>query len=142
MEIEFELSRRIAAPTSICWELVTDPERAPEWLTLVTSAQAEGEPGPGRVIHARGGMLGVTTSTRQVVHLWEPQRRYGWRGEEPFPLVVECTLDEADDDTDFHVRAAADPGRFFPVGKSVVRRAARSQFSRSADRFQRLVEAS
>jgi uncharacterized protein YndB with AHSA1/START domain len=140
VEIELELSRRIAAPASRCWELITAPERAPEWLTIVSEATAEGEPGLGRVIHARGGLLGVNASTTQTVHLWEPERRYGWRGEDPFPLVIECTLHEQEQSTDFHVRAAAAPGRFLPVGRRMLRRTVRTQLSRSADRFQQLVE--
>jgi uncharacterized protein YndB with AHSA1/START domain len=142
VEIELELSRRIAAPASRCWELITAPERAPEWITIVSEATAEGEPGLGRVIHARGGLLGVHASTTQTVHLWQPERRYGWRGEDPFPLVIECTLDEeADRSTVFHVRAAAAPGRFLAVGRRVLHRTVRTQLSRSADRFQQLVEA-
>lgn len=140
MEISHELSRELAAPPSACWRLLTDVERAPEWLTVVDSARAEGPPGEGRIIHARGGMLGISTGARQVVHLWEPERRYGWRGEEPFPLVVECTLDEIDAGTRFAVHAHARPGRFFPVAGTVLRRAVRSHLTRSADRFQRLVE--
>jgi carbon monoxide dehydrogenase subunit G len=140
MEIEYDLSRSLRAPVSDCWALITDPQRTPEWLTIVSDARAEGPPGEGQVISARGGLLGITTRTRQTVHLWEPERRYGWRGDDPFPLVVECTLEPAGDGTEFRVQAAATPGRFFPVGKSVVRRAVRSQLHRSADRFQRLVE--
>ncbi len=140
MEIQYELSRSLRAPVATCWELITEPERAPEWMTLVTHAEAEGPPGLGRVINARGGLLGITTSTRQTVHLWEPERRYGWHGDDPFPLVVECTLEPLDDGTEFRVEAGAEPGRFFPVARSVVRRAVRSQLHRSADRFQHLVE--
>jgi uncharacterized protein YndB with AHSA1/START domain len=140
VSISFELSRDLAAAPADCWQLLTDVERAPEWLTIVDEAQPEGQPGEGRVIHARGGMLGIHTDTRQVVHLWEPERRYGWRGEDPFPLTVECTLDEIDVGTRFTVAAVAEPGRFVPVAKTVLRRAARSQLTRSADRFQRLVE--
>ena len=141
MEIEYQLSRTVNAAASECWHLLTDASRAHEWMTVISSAQAQGEPGVGRIIHARGGLLGVTTSALQTVHLWEPERRYGWRGEDPFPLVVECTLDDADHGTEFHVEAAADPGRFFRVGKSVVRRAVHTQLNRSGDRFQRLIEA-
>jgi carbon monoxide dehydrogenase subunit G len=140
VEIDYEATRWVAAPRHACWDLLTDPWRAHEWLTLVSSATAEGEPGVGRVIHARGGMLGISTTTEQVVHLWQPQERYGWRGDDPFPLSVEVTLREAAADTEFVVRATASPGGFFPVGKSVLKRALRTQFNRSADRFQRLVE--
>lgn len=140
MEIDVQLARTVAAPAADCWQLLTDPSRAHEWITIVSSARAEGEPGPGRIIHARGGLLGITTTTRQQVHLWEPERGYGWRGDDPFPLVVECRLDETPDGTTLRLDAGADPGRFFPVGTSVVRRAVHRQLHRSADRFQQIVE--
>lgn len=142
MEIEERVAERVRASAAACWELLTDPGRAHEWMTVVRSAWTEDEPGAGRVVHATGGLLGVSVTTRQTVHLWEPCRRYGWRGDDPFPVVVECTLDEVDDGTELAVAAAAAPGRFFGVARPVVRRAARRQLASSARRFRRLVEAS
>lgn len=140
LEMDYRHSEHVAAPAATCWELLTDPSRAHEWMTIVRSAEAEGEPGPGRVIHATGGLLGVRVRTQQTVHLWEPCRRYGWQGEDPFPLVVECTLEELAAGTELTVEAQAAPGRFFGVGRRVLRRTAHAQVAASARRFRELVE--
>jgi carbon monoxide dehydrogenase subunit G len=141
MEVELEESREVAAPRDDCWEVLTDPARAPEWMTAIDEASSDDEPGEGRVIHARGGLLGVHVSTQQRVHLWEPRTRYGWSGDRPFPLAIEITLTALEPErTRVDVWGHARPGRFFPVGGRMVRGAVRRQLSRSADNFQRLVE--
>ena len=140
MELELEASREVHAPRDRCWEILTDPGRAPEWLTIVDEASTDDAPGEGRIIHARGGLLGVHVTTRQRVHLWEPRDRYGWCGDRPFPLTIEITLTPVGQQrTRVDVRGHARPGRSFPVGGRLVRRAVRRQLSRSADNFVRVV---
>jgi len=140
-EIELEERRTADAPRDRCWELLTDPDRAHEWLTLVRTVRAEGGRGEGRILHGTGELLGVRMSTTQTVHLWREPEAYGWQGDDPFPMRVEIALDEESATrTVVTVRAQADPGRALGLGGPILRRAVRSTFARSADRFRRLVE--
>jgi uncharacterized protein YndB with AHSA1/START domain len=138
----FEQTREAAAPVETCWDVLTDPERGSEWLAFADEVQAEGEPGVGQVLIARGSLLGASVHARSEVHRYDPHESFGWTGEQPFPTRIEIELTPVDDATTELVSSfEADPGRFFPVGKRLAMRKIRGQFTRSADRLVELIEA-
>jgi uncharacterized protein YndB with AHSA1/START domain len=137
----FEERRTARAPIACCWEVLTDPDRAPEWVPFVSAASAEGPPGVGRQLTVTGSLLGVSMDTAQTVDTWQEPHRYGWCADEPFPTRLRVRLDELDPTTtDITAAIEAEPGRFVSIGSRLANRTIRKQFGRSADRLVALAE--
>lgn len=137
----FEESRTAHAPREVCWGVLTDVERTPEWLTIATRVEPAGALTTGQTLHAAGGALGVSVDLRLTVAHLDPQTRYGWRLTEPVP--VDITFDLADlGGTATRVRASveADLGRRVPVRVRVAVRVLRGELARSLDRLVALSE--
>jgi uncharacterized protein YndB with AHSA1/START domain len=135
-------SREANAPREVCWAILTDPDRGADWLTFADEVRAEGDPGIGQVLVAKGALIGVPIHARSEVHRYDEPSAFGWRGEEPFPTSVVVELEDLEDGrTKLTTTLEADPGRFFPVGKKMAMRTIRKQFSRSADQLVELAEA-
>jgi carbon monoxide dehydrogenase subunit G len=137
----FEEQRTAQAPIACCWEVLTDPTRAPEWVPFVSDASVQGPPGVGRQLTVTGSLLGISMDTSQTVDTWEAPHRYGWCADEPFPTRLRVRLAEIDETTtDIRAAIEAEPGRFVSVGARLANRTIRRQFARSADRLVALAE--
>jgi uncharacterized protein YndB with AHSA1/START domain len=137
---QFEERRTVQAGVRTCWEVVTDPSRVPEWLTIATEVDADGDRGAGQVLEGRGGALGVTMALRQTVDLWEPPHRYGWAGDDPIEVRFRCALAPVHPTTtDLH--ATVEAAVSSSVGARVAVRYLRRQFTRSVDHLAELIEA-
>jgi uncharacterized protein YndB with AHSA1/START domain len=137
----FEEERTARAPITCCWEVLTDPDRAPEWVPFVSDASAAGPPGLGRELTVTGSLLGISMDTSQTVDTWEAPHRYGWCTDEPFPTRLRVRLAEIDPSTTAITAAIeAEPGRFVAIGSRLANRTIRKQFARSADRLVALAE--
>lgn len=138
----FDESRTVNAPREVCWQLLTDVPRTPDWLTIASDVAADGELRRGQTLRARGGALGVQVDLRlEVAHL-DPPDRYGWRLTDPVPIDIGFDLTAAGQDvTRLRATVAADLGRRVPVRVRVAVRVLRGELSRSLDRFVELSEA-
>ncbi|MEX1164008.1 MAG: SRPBCC family protein [Nitriliruptor sp.] len=138
----FEETRTIGASGELCWQLLTDPDHIPTWLTIATSVRAAGELGEGTPLHARGGALGVNLDLQLEVAAWEPTCRYAWRLHEPVAVDVIYALDPVEVGlTRLRARVEADLGRRVPVRARLAVRVLRGELSRSLDRLAELAEA-
>jgi carbon monoxide dehydrogenase subunit G len=137
----FEESRTAHAPREVCWSVLTDVERTPEWLTIASSVEPVGPLDTGQLLEARGGALGVQVDLRlTVAHLDRPTR-YGWRLDDPVPVAITFDLD------DHQVRATrltatveADLGRRVSMRVRLAVRVLRGELSRSLDQLVDLSE--
>jgi hypothetical protein len=137
----FEESRTAHAPREVCWSVLTDVERTPEWLTIASSVEPVGTLDTGQLLEARGGALGVQVGLQlTVAHLDRPNR-YGWRLDDPVPVAITFDLD------DHQVRATrltatveADLGRRVSMRVRVAVRVLRGELSRSLDQLVDLSE--
>jgi carbon monoxide dehydrogenase subunit G len=137
----FEQRRLTHAPIECCWEVLVDPDRAPEWVPFVSDADVAGPPGVGRKLIVTGSLLGVSMDTSQTVDVWEEPRRYGWCTDRPFPTRLRVSLDVVDDDTtEITAAIEADVGPLAAIGARLAHRTIRRQFARSADRLVALTE--
>jgi carbon monoxide dehydrogenase subunit G len=137
----FEERRVARAPIACCWEVLTDPDRAPEWVPFVSAASAHGPPGVGRELTVTGSLLGISMDTSQTVDTWDEPERYGWCADDPFPTRLRVRLAEVDaSTTDITAAIEAEPGRFVAIGSRLANRTIRKQFARSADRLVELAE--
>jgi carbon monoxide dehydrogenase subunit G len=137
----FEERRIARAPIACCWEVLIDPDRAPEWVPFVSEAAVEGPPGVGRRLIVTGSLLGVSMDTSQVVDIWEEPDRYGWCTDRPFPTRLRVALAAIDQHaTDITAAIEADVGPLAAIGARLANRTIRKQFGRSADRLVSLTE--
>ncbi|MEX1178466.1 MAG: SRPBCC family protein [Nitriliruptor sp.] len=138
----FEEHRTVTASPGTCWQLLTDPDRIPTWLTVASSVRAEGEVGAGQRLVARGGALGVSVKVELEVVAWEPEERFAWRLRDPVRVEATHRLEVVEDGlTRVHVGVEADLGRRVPVRARFAIRVVRGEVARSLDRFAELAEA-
>jgi len=137
----FEQRRLARAPIECCWEVLIDPDRAPEWVPFVSDADVDGPPGVGRKLTVTGSLLGVSMDTSQTVDVWEEPHHYGWCTDRPFPTRLRVSLEPVDE-RNTHITAAieADVGPLAAIGARLANRTIRKQFARSADRLVALTE--
>lgn len=140
----FEESRTAHAPREVCWDLLTDVGRTPEWLTIADRVEPAGQLRRGQTLHAAGGALGVSVDLRLTVAHLEPPARYGWQLTDPVPIDITFDLDDHHD----HERATllratveADLGRRLSVRVRVAVRVLRGELARSLDQLVDLTEA-
>lgn len=138
----FEESRRAHAPRAVCWQVLTDVTRTPEWLTIASDVDTAGELRPGQILHARGGALGVSVDLRLTVAHLEPPTRYGWRLSDPVPVDITFDLEDLDEQvTAVRATVEADLGRRPSVRVRVAVRVLRGELARSLDQLIALSEA-
>jgi carbon monoxide dehydrogenase subunit G len=137
----FEQRRRARAPIACCWEVLIDPDRAPQWVPFVSDADVEGPPGVGRKLIVTGSLLGVSMDTSQIVDRWDEPHLYGWCTDRPFPTRLRVSLEAVDEQTtDITAAIEADVGPLAAIGARLANRTIRKQFARSADRLVALTE--
>jgi hypothetical protein len=133
--------RTVVAPVERCFDVLTDADRAHEWLTIARTVWAEGGQGLGRRLHAEGSYLGVSLHVTQTVDVWDPPTRYGWSGDDPIPLRFRFDLDELGPArTRLEAVAVAEIDGLFSMGARLAARSLRRQFARSGDRLKQLME--
>jgi carbon monoxide dehydrogenase subunit G len=137
----FEERRIARAPIECCWQVLIDPDCAPEWVPFVSDADVKGPPGVGRELTVTGSLLGVSMDTSQTVDIWEEPHHYGWCTDRPFPTRLRVRLTPVDEHaTEITAAIEADPGVLVAIGTRLANRTIRKQFARSADRLVTLVE--
>lgn len=137
----FEDTRTIHAPREVCWDVLTDVERTPEWLTIASRVEAEGELAEGTTLAARGGALGVQVDLRLEVTTLDRPARYAWRLTDPVPVDITFDLEDADHQaTRLRATVAAELGRRPGVRVRVAVRVLRGELSRSLDELVDLSE--
>lgn len=138
----FEESRRAHAPRAVCWQVLTDVARTPEWLTIASDVDTAGELRAGQILHARGGALGVSVDLRLTVAHLEPPTRYGWRLSDPVPVDITFDLEDLGEQvTAVRATVEADLGRRPSVRVRVAVRVLRGELARSLDQLVALSEA-
>jgi carbon monoxide dehydrogenase subunit G len=137
----FEESRTAHAPREVCWEVLTDVERTPAWLTIAHSVTPAGELGAGQILEARGGALGVKVDLRLTVAHLDAPSRYGWRLDDPVPVAITFDLDDHEvQATRLTASVDADLGRRLSMRVRVAVRVLRGELSRSLDQLVDLSE--
>lgn len=72
-------TRAMDAPVSLLWDIATDVERYPEWMSDVRSAAVGGRDAEGRADTATFTVGGFgLSSTYEVAYRYEPPERFSW----------------------------------------------------------------
>lgn len=139
---EYDWTRTVAgASPQQCFDVVTDPSRAEQWVSMATSVTAEGPAGEGRVLHIRAGLIGVSIHLEATVTTWDEPTAYAYGGEKPFHQHMAFTFTPQGGDTTMRCQVEFDPGRFFRLGTAkVAAKTFARQFQGDLDRLVELVE--
>jgi hypothetical protein len=139
---EYDWTRTVTGATpQQCFDVVTDPTRATEWVSMANEVRAEGDPGVGRVLHIRAGIIGVSLTLEATVDQWDEPTSYAYGGDKPFHQHMAFTFTEAGDGTTMRCRVEFDPGRFFRFGTGKVAASTfAKQFQGDLDRLVALIE--
>lgn len=137
----FQETRTIAgrSPEEV-FRYIEDPDNGPEWVGSAQEVRAEGEPGLGRKIYAKAGLMGVGFEVEQRVTAYEPFEHYAFAGDTPFHSTFDFALAEAGEDTALTATLEVDPGKFFPVGGKLIARQFKKQFVGDLDRLKKNLE--
>jgi carbon monoxide dehydrogenase subunit G len=122
------------------FDYISDPDNGDKWISSVKEVHAEGEPGPGRKLHAKAGLMGVTFDAEQEVTTFDPPHAYGWAGDKPFHVAFEFRMEAAEGGTKLTGTVEVDPGKFLPVGGKLVARQLKKQFDKDVERLRSLLE--
>lgn len=141
---EYDWTRTVAgASPQACFDVVTDPSRASEWVSMAQEVTAEGEPGVGRVLRINAGLLGVRIAMVATVTQWDEPTAYAYAGDKPFHQHMYFTFTEDGADTTLGCRVEFDPGRFFRLGTArVAATTFARQFEGDLDRLVTLIRSS
>lgn len=124
-----------------CFDYIVDPDRGTEWNGFAKSVEAIGGPGVGRRIEARIGFLGITFPLTSHVKVWDEPSRYVLEGSVPFHTELGADFTAQGEDTRVDAFLVADPGKFFPVPRIVLRKALKVQFDRDVGHLRERLEA-
>lgn len=140
---EFDWTRTVrGVDPAGCFAVVTDAERASEWVSLASSTHGEGPPGVGREIVVQAGIVGVHLTVRATVETWEEPTAYAFAGTTPFPTRMSFAFAPSGDGTTLRCTCSADPRRFFRLGTAgLAARTFARAFEGDLDRLVALVEA-
>jgi hypothetical protein len=139
----YEYTRTVAGRSpQECFDVVTDPSLGAEWVSMASEVRAEGEPGVGRKIISKAGLMGVHLEVPAVVHVYDEPTRYGWKSEKPVYSAFEFTFTPEGDDTRMDAKVDFDPGKIFKLGTGkVAAKKFGSDFDHDLDRLVALIQA-
>ena len=112
-----------------CFVYITDPTKGTEWNSIAHSVTTDDPPGVGRDLAINVGLVGITFPVHSTVTVWEDPGRYQIEGSTPFPSRLEARFAAAaGGGTDVYCALEAEPGKFFPLPKRLLRIALQKQF--------------
>jgi len=143
VSLHLSASRDIHAPPALVFELVSTPERLPEWNTSVESSRraAPGDQvGRGSRALMQGRLLGQRLESETEVVEYEPPRAFATHALRGPRLHTRFRLEPIPGGTrlDLEVRGDVPGGR---VGEMLAEGFLRTEFAASLDRLRQLAEA-
>ena len=141
----FEHSVEIAKPVHEVWELLTDPERVPEWQSSAVASRqvSDGPLGVGARLEDERRFLGRRARSEVEVTEFEPERLFTLHGlSGPVRFTVRHRLAEQDGGcTRLDVEAEADPGSGIGrLARPMIERAAAHELKADFGRLKRMLE--
>lgn len=140
--IEYTDTVHIDAPPSAVWAVITDADRAPEWMSIVSESERDGPLEPGTKVRSKAKFVGVPLNVENEITEADEPHRYALHGTTPFPTTLVFELSEADGGTDVTATTKVDPGKFFPVPGAVLKRQVKKQMQADSKSLKKLVERS
>jgi carbon monoxide dehydrogenase subunit G len=141
--IRFELSVDIDRPVHEVWEVLTDPERVPEWQSSAASSHqvSEGPMQVGTRLRDERRFMGRRATSEVEVSAYEPEHLFTLHGlSGPVRFTVHHRLSDHDGGTRLDVVAEADPGGFGRLMRPMIERAAGHELRADFERFKQLLE--
>lgn len=142
--IRFDFSVDVERPTDEVFTYLTDPEKLPQWQTMILEASKQ-TPGPvseGTKLSQVGKFLGRRIEMDVEVTRFEPNQRATFESKSgPIPLSIDHKLQPAGNGTRIAVQVEGEPGNFFKMAEPLVGRMAERQFKNEYNNLKELLEA-
>lgn len=130
----------IAAAPEEVFDVLTDPNRAPEWSSTARSASGPAELSVGDEFTIEGVFLGRSIDTTFTVREHERPTRYAYAATSPLRVAMAADLDEVDGGTRLVVAVDLDPGLIFAAAGPLLKRQMRKQLRGDLERLRSLLE--
>jgi len=140
--VEVEYSVTIRRPVGEVFALVGDPDRDPEWGTLmVESAKLSPEPlGVGSVFQQRAVFMGIRPLVRLQVTEYEPCKSMAYRVNEPVIADHRRVFEETPEGTRLTFSIRLEPPRKYQLGAAMMRRGAQRQVEADLNHIKEMME--
>lgn len=140
--IKLEMSVHINRPVAEVFEYLTDPARTPAWNATIEEATASETPlRVGTRVRTRMRMLGRTIEGTYEVVEYEPNKRFAWKGEEPFPMKGINTYQTENGGTRIVSSSEGELGGFFKLSEPILARIVKKQLQVQFETAKELLEA-
>jgi carbon monoxide dehydrogenase subunit G len=130
----------IAASSQEVFDVLTDPNRAPEWSSTARTASGPSPVSLEEEFTIEGVFLGKTIETTFTVHEHERPTRYAYAATSPLRVAMAADLAEADAGTQVTVSIDLDPGLIFAAAGPLLKRQMRKQLRGDLESLRALLE--
>lgn len=118
-----------------CFDFVADPDNGTRWAGSAKEVTAEGPPGVGRKIVAKVDLV-ISFDITQTVTAYDPPTHYAFGADKPMKVHYDFRFTDAADGTTVACHLEADPGRFIPGGKLLLKGRFRKEFEGDMGRLE------
>ena len=140
--VKFEITTHINRPVAEVFKYMADPTKLPEWNSIVEEAVPSETPvRMGTKIQTRARFLGRKIESTAEVTEYQLNKRFGQKGDKPFPLEISNSFEAEGDGTKVVAVFDGDPSGFFKLGEPILARIAKKQFQAQLDTAKELLEA-
>ncbi len=142
--VRFEFSVEVDRPVEEVFAYLIDPDKLPEWQSMVLEARQEtpGAMGPGTRVRDVRKFLGRRFETTAEVTAFEPNKRVDFKAVSgPIPFQVGHMIEDLNGATRINVVAQGEPGGFFKLAEPLVGAQAERQFKNDYSTLKDLLEA-
>jgi carbon monoxide dehydrogenase subunit G len=138
--VQVDRTIHVGRPPEAVFDFLTDPHRAAEWSSTVSSASTDGEIDVGATFDVEARFLGQRLHmTCEVVEHERPSRYY-YQADRPMRLVMGGTIEESDGGCELCVSVDVDPGKVFAVAGPLFKRQVRKQLEADLERLKDVLE--
>jgi uncharacterized protein YndB with AHSA1/START domain len=139
--VKFEITTDIDRPVDEVFAYVTDPSRAPEWVSAIIEIKDADPPGFGSKATQVVKFLGRRFEFTSEVVEWDLNRRWAQTASQPFPIKNQVTFSPRGTGTRLDAVLEGEVGTFFKVAEPLVTAIAKRQFASDYGNLKELLEA-
>ncbi len=138
-----ELSITIDRSPKVLFQFLVEPKNLPKWVSAVSEAEkiTRGALRVGTKMRTVANFLGRKAESVQELVEYEPNTRFAYRSQTPFPFEFRYRLEPKDGGTRLKFVAEGEPRGFFKLADPIFQNVVRRQFQTDLRHLKDLMEA-